>query len=189
MKLRSLPFFTSSNYCVSTFIHTCVCPFHFSFFLLWRVPIILLLHFTMDALLHHSNIGPQVERLSAVWPFPEEYQYFVALERRFPGCFNLNFKICAEFGPEVYKHRSNNSMILVLQRNRENGTTWSSVLSTDWINTHRKLTRPFWIDNNSIQKNYVRISRNQLLFDNWKTLSHVRKSNLNCKEAGGQYEN
>lgn len=123
----------------------------------------------MDTLLQHSRIGPQLERLSCVWAFPEEYKYYVALGCLFPGCFKETFEVCPEFGPMMYKHKINNSKILVLRQVRENNVVWSCVLSTDWMNTHRKLTPPIWLDDYSIQKKYTRLSRNELLFENWKT--------------------
>jgi hypothetical protein len=122
------------------------------------------------------NIHPiLIKRLEKWWPLPEDEVYYSLLAAAFP-ILKENYAIpLDESGPELYRRKLNNTLLLVLQREtkhdakkkQEKNQTWILIVTTDWINTHNKITLPRWILEQDL-KHYSRYARNELLLESFR---------------------
>lgn len=116
-----------------------------------------------------------IKRLEKWWPLPEDEVYYSLLAAAFP-ILKENYAIpLDESGPELYRRKLNNTLLLVLQREtkhdakkkQEKNQTWILIVTTDWINTHNKITLPRWILEQDL-KHYSRSARNELLLESFR---------------------
>ena len=103
-------------------------------------------------------------RLNEIWPLPEDCIYFVLFDRVWGTILNSHPNIpLDEFGPEMYrKNQSGDPVILlVLDKMTDHHGNWISVVTSEWMKTHKKMTSPRRLLEN-ILSDYSRFSRNEL---------------------------
>ena len=106
-------------------------------------------------------------RLESVWPKKEDYVYYVLLARKFPILQQPYNVPLDEFGPEMYRMKGQQTLLLVLDRVYEKGNEWILVVSSEWLFTHKKNTVPHWIPEKRLE-NYTRFARNELCLESFR---------------------
>ena len=102
-----------------------------------------------------------IKRLNVTWRLPEDYIYYSLLARVFPVLNEFSAIPIDEFGPEMYRQKGTMAILIVLERLKEKNQTWILVVTSEWMLTHKRLTRPRWILEKDL-KNYTRFARNEL---------------------------
>ena len=121
--------------------------------------------------MHFAQMDPRLYvRLFQVWPNDWEKVYFQLLQKLFPhvvdgSAYDVSNIPVDEVGLHIYRRKNHGlspSICVVLRRTGPPADEWVLVVTSDWIQTHKKMTAPIWIRSSDLAG---RVFRNDLFLE------------------------